>query len=195
MEQGLSQSLISTIGSSLHYLDCLVRPQWKMISLDLLALDNPGEGTMGQGFLKVGLGEEKGRGCNQAVKWTFKIFLKRNLKSKKQKISKDILHKSKLWSNRCLRSMINYNIFNLVSSLLVPLNNYLQLDCQSLCKKTWGNFFLIWTFVQHLQVNLVRFKFSNMPWWSSVDHKEEKGCQSKAEEKASQEPWAGGKLG
>lgn len=35
--------------------------------------------------------------------------------------------------------MINYNIFNLVSSLLVPLNNYLQLDCQSLCKKTWGN--------------------------------------------------------
>lgn len=129
----------------LHYLDCLVGPQWKTMFLDLLALDSPGESTMGQGFLKVGLWEEKGRRCNQAVKWTFKIFLKRNLKSKKQKISKDILHKSKLWSNSCLRNMINYIIFNLVSSLLVPLKNYLQLDCQTLCKKNLGKYQVLWS--------------------------------------------------
>lgn len=38
------QSLFPSIGSPLHYLDCLVGPQWERICLVLLGPDVPGRG-------------------------------------------------------------------------------------------------------------------------------------------------------
>jgi hypothetical protein len=77
-----SVSILWYIGSPFLYQHYLVWPQWKRMCLVLLRLDVPwwdgtqggnplvwgGEGTMG-GFVRVGLGREKGGGCDQDVKW------------------------------------------------------------------------------------------------------------------------------
>ena len=58
VQQGLFLPLFPGIGFSSPYLDCMVRPQWRRISLVLLRLD-----ALGRGGKQVGLlfSEEKGR--------------------------------------------------------------------------------------------------------------------------------------